>query len=394
MYISRNLYDPMATYINLSDQDFFKIALQTATDNYYRHEKEFDDDEIMDKFDRVKHNATPVFYATTVSKRTADDVSRPRVQLNDRLRRKFIVLDMDFAADDQDNSHALRQLLIYFANKNHCQLVIYPTPSYPEKPRFRAVIFTGGQLNERTYWQAAHWLADTLMHPDRVYSAADVQHGKVDLTAALKMAMTLESKFDQGYDRIKSNNNLPVFTNRAQVDAVYSNLDQDEFMPLKPAAGKMWRSKEWSKQAYKKFKKIAEVDKQKQTAADQAVLDQDMLLDAAEKFAQSDDAKNYETFWPFIYSVARAVVVGQVGSGIATVMLKKVADDAPDEQTKIAWQTGNLQLYHTALDRIQSGKAALGSIKPLTHYPEFVVSDKSTNENGKLINGLAGSLNL
>lgn len=388
MYISRNLYDPVATYINLSDQEFFKEALKTATDNYYHHEKELAEDEISDKFNRVKHAATPVFYATTVSKRTADDISRPRVELNDRLRRKFIVLDMDFAATDQDNSVALRELLIYFAKKFHCQLVIYPTPSYPEKPRFRAIVFTGSQLTEKTYWQAAHWLTDMLMHPDRIYSAADVKNGKVDLTGAIKMAMSLSDKFDQGFDKIKSNNNLPVFINQAQVDAVYSNLDDDEFKPLKPSADHLWRSKEWAKKANKQFKRSVKVDQSRQAADDAVKLDADKLLVAAEEYAQTDDAKNYETFWPFVYSLARAVVVGQVGSGTAALILKKVADGAPDTVTQTAWQTGNQQLYQTALDRIQSGKSALTSIRPLIKYPHFDQANITLPQNAKLLSGL------
>ena len=60
----------------------------------------------------------------------------------------------------------------------------------------------------------------------------------------------------------------------------------------------------------------------------------------------------------------------------------------PDTVTQTAWQTGNQQLYQTALDRIQSGKSALTSIRPLIKYPHFDQANITLPQNAKLLSGL------
>ena len=373
MYISRNLYDPEAQYINLSDQDFFKEALATATENYYQHKEQLAEADIQDKFDEVKHQATPVFYGTTVAKKTADDDVRPRIEINQRLRRKFIVLDMDFNAEQADLSKWLYNYLIDFAKYYHCQLVIYPTASYPEKPRFRAVIFVKNQLNQKTYWQAAHWVADQITRPVNLYkSQINRPNSTINVAELMVNGSQIKKFFDKGYDNILSNNNVPVFISEEQVNAVYTNLDDNQFKPLAPKADELWRTKDYQKAAGKKFRKPKDGAGKKQAADDDHLeFSEDDIKRGVDTYIKSGNADSYETFWKFIYSVARAVYVGQIGSGTAELMLRQVASAAPDKTTEQSWAIGNLDLYRTAYSRIDSGKVTLDKIKPLAEYSGF-----------------------
>ena len=49
----------------------------------------------------------------------------------------------------------LRYKLIKFAENYNTPIVIYPTISFPEKPRFRVVFFVKRQLNEKNYFKAS-----------------------------------------------------------------------------------------------------------------------------------------------------------------------------------------------------------------------------------------------
>ena len=62
--------------------------------------------------------------------------------MNERARNRYLIIDADYDVGEEDKSQELYDKLIALAKKHNTKLVIYPTISYPTKPRFRAVLFT------------------------------------------------------------------------------------------------------------------------------------------------------------------------------------------------------------------------------------------------------------
>lgn len=330
MYVAKNIYQQNVVYVDMPDKDIIHEAINKAKLEY-----EINDGLSSDTLDvqRLKTNSSPVFFATTVSKKVADDDRLTRREMNDRARRKYLVLDVDYNAGEDEKSKDMRKRLIKLADDNKTYLIIYPTLSYPEKPRFRAYFFIKRSVNEASYLQAMNWLYDKL---------GESPTDNADLSA-------------------KSNNNAPLFINDEQVEAVYDTSQDDDLTPLDNS---IWKT--YPKPVIKKKKTVMKVSK-----IDAIKLSDSTIKKAAENYAESDNAKDYNAFWMFVYSVARAVYTEQISLEQGMDIMEISANAAPNEETKNKWLVENRQILTSYIDRIKTGQSSLEKAFPLLKVHEF-----------------------
>lgn len=128
MYISQNVYDRDARYIDLSDQDFFHEAIKIAKRKYEddkSNEIIYTDEDI----EQIKKNQTPVFFASNLTKRSNQEIFVRRRGLKDRLRRKYLIIDADFNQGEEEQSQELFDKAISLAEEYETPIVIYPSAS-------------------------------------------------------------------------------------------------------------------------------------------------------------------------------------------------------------------------------------------------------------------------
>lgn len=353
MYVTKNIYESYATYIDLPDTDFFHEALENAKTVYKKHAETIEDMS-QESIKELKNRSVPVMYVTTVSKRKADDFKLIRTDMNERARRKFLIIDADFSEGEDSTSEKLRENIIRLAEQLNTPLVIYPTHSYPEKPRFRAVFFTKQLLDAASYMQAMTWLYDML----GIYII------KGDEDPIIEVLNEDEIELSKGVDRgnlhIKSNNNAPFFTNETQLDYIVDTTQDDSlelldkslwgnFPKPKIAKPKVWGSK---------------------TAIDEYSLSNDILKAGCLAYAKTDEASSFDTFWRFLHSLARAEFYGQITSDQVQSALTWVATN-PNKSKQSKWIIDNKERYKIERDRVHTRDDYLKRAKPLVAYPAF-----------------------
>ena len=331
MYVTKNLYSKYAQYIDLDDSAFFHHSIEAA-----KHAFESGIYENV-SIDNIKKSYTPVIYASSVSSRTADDELITRRKMNERAIRKYLIIDADFNVGEEDQSEELYQKLIALASKHNTKLIMYPTISYPEKPRFRAVLFTKRSLNAAAYYKAMSWLYDELG----------------------------ESATDRSDFEIRSNNNAPVFVNKEQLDRIFDNTDDDSLELLDSKLWNMYTAP--AKLRQKKKKEVIEPTHEYDTYK----LSRFKMMTAAKQLAKSPRVQEYSTFWPIVYAIARSEIVQQTTEEEAFAMLDILASAAPDETTMHRWQSSNRQMYVSARASLLASRKDMLSITPLYSYSEF-----------------------
>lgn len=335
MFATPTVYAQRAQFIDLNDVEFFKECLDVAKGRFADGSYENMD------VDQVKKN-TPVVYVSTLSKidKESESFVERKTLNSDRGRRKFLMIDADFNPGEEEQSEALQKSVIELADKHNAHVLIYPTVSYPEKPRFRAVMFVKRAMTREAYHQAMLWWFDQLSD-----------------------APTDESDF-----RMSANRNVPVFTSQEQIDGVYSNLDDESREPLD---NKVWSS-------YPKPKKRKKIDVQ-ETELSSLMSKMGMSLDQSklvkitrEETAPSPVGKSYHSSWRFIDAVARSVVLGEVDSDVAIEMMEALATrgETPDEQK--SWYRGNVKSLERSIDTMSKDKSALEAARELISYKEFI----------------------
>lgn len=331
MIVGETMYDRWPRVIDgLNDVDFFDAAICAAKAN-------------LDP--SVTKESSPVVFASTLSKQQPDErahVAR-KVAHSDRVRRKFVMLDVDYDPGEEQLASELRSRAIEFADKHGTHLLIYPTISWPVKPRFRIVVFCSRVLNARSYMQAVKWLAGELE-----YAITDMS----DMS-------------------IRVNRNLPSFNDQSQVDAIYSTLRDDT---RKPLDNSLWRD--------------VHVDKPKRDDDEDELFDEnvrfdeDILVWAASVLAQEPRMQRRGSFWRLCRAVAAATYSSQISRDCANRVMDTVAQAAPNTAKREEWKANNRVMLDEEMSKMDDDEYFKGS--PSLHaWPALATALTQDDENEK-----------
>lgn len=336
MYVTKSLYDSFAQYVDVDDRTFFLSSLELAKENYAHIED-------VDK-DLIKRH-TPVCFASSLSsQKPEENFVQRKVLSSDRARRKFIMIDADFDENQVYASDELRQKLIALSEKYNTPVMIYPTVSYPEKPRFRAVLLVKRGLTPPKYWSAVTWLYREL--------ETDV--------------------LDKSDLRLSANRNLPVFCNDEQIAAIFSNFDNESLQPLDNS---LWNDiKAPSKQT---------LSKEQLEDMKEVQFDEDLLIKGTQELAKKQIAQSYETFWQIVASVAVSVILEQIDEDLGVEMMEILATAGSSERQIEGWKRGNVELLQSFISKYSTSQEDIARARPLHSYSEF---KNATNLAGKETN--------
>lgn len=351
------MYESYATYIDLPDDEVIRNLHQLAVELYNRNKdvlSDLDDSEIA----KIKEKHGVVLYGTTVSKRTMEDMRIARVDMNGRLRRRYLIIDADFNYNEEEASDYAKQRFIDVCEKQKAPYFIYPTLSYPEKPRWRGIVLTKNLLNESSYYKAISWLYSEMgvRNPE---DYANVGESILDKVFP-PLERTMSERMDAGNKNIRSNNNAPLYINEEQVTSVIDRFDIEEGTPL---TNDLWKNQKAPRK--KKGGRYAT-----KTKDDSEILSDDFVINASIRFGKSADAQNYETFWQFLHSVARAEYHSQITEEQVALILRHVAQsDVP--YLKAQWILKNPQMYRQEKVRVFESESYLANAKPLLKWYDF-----------------------
>lgn len=329
MYISQNVYDRDARYIDLSDQDFFHEAIKIAKRKYEddkSNEIIYTDEDI----EQIKKNQTPVFFASNLTKRSNQEIFVRRRGLKDRLRRKYLIIDADFNQGEEEQSQELFDKAISLAEEYETPIVIYPSASYPLKPRYRIIFFVKRMLNATSYKKAMIWL----------YSELETE-------------ATDRSDF-----YITGNNNAPIFFNEAQLDKI---IDTTQNKDLKPLNNKLWSH-------IKVKKERSQQDYQLKTEYDRYPIKKDEFT----RMMSFMSIDSYDEFWKFSYSLLRAEINDQITHDQALDAMKIISQVAPNDETQLQWEQDNINKYQSFKSGVEDGTIDLKRSLPLVRYDEYI----------------------
>ena len=354
MYLTKNLYSYNVTYVDLPDKDVFHLLINEAKRGFNENADYFESAD-KEQIDNWKKSRVPVLYASKVAKQKPEDFSLLRHDMNERACRSYLVIDADFNADQRDISEQFYNKLVNFASELNTPLVIYPTASYPDKPRYRAVFFTKKKLDAVKYGQAMNWLYASLGIPDELAKDPDIYESLSREEQVLFDAMDLSNK------HIKSNNNAPFFTNNAQLEMIY---DTTQVENLELLDNELWKDAEKPKIAKQKTYGPA-------NDLDTLTFEDDDILEKATKnFAKTDFAQNYNTFWRFLHTIARAEITQQLTRKQVDKVLSWVAEN-PDTERSLVWKLNNKEMYSIEFGRVASNDDYFSKARPLATYPEY-----------------------
>lgn len=324
MYVTSSIYDTFARFVDLDDRSFFTQALSIAKDNYLKLVEE----------DRSKiKQHTPVCFISTLSgKKDSENFASRKLLNTDRARRKFLMIDADFSEGEEERSERLQEKLKELATNYRTPLMIYPTVSYPEKPRFRAVLLVKRGLTPQKYWSAMTWLYRELE----------------------------TSVLDKSDLRISANRNLPVFCNDEQVEKIYSTFED---MSLKELDNSLWKDIESPKKN--------QLTKDQLEDLSNVTYDEDKLIDGAKEISKKEIVKSYETFWQIAASLAAGVILEQIEEDLAFEILDMLAEVGENPSQVSKWQSGNRELYQQFKSQYSEISENIAKARPLHTYTEF-----------------------
>lgn len=324
MYVTSSIYDTFARFVDLDDRSFFTQALSIAKDNYLKLVEE----------DRSKiKQHTPVCFISTLSgKKDSENFASRKLLNTDRARRKFLMIDADFSEGEEERSERLQEKLKELATNYRTPLMIYPTVSYPEKPRFRAVLLVKRGLTPQKYWSAMTWLYRELE----------------------------TSVLDKSDLRISANRNLPVFCNDEQVEKIYSTFED---MSLKELDNSLWKDIESPKKN--------QLTKDQLEDLSNVAYDEDKLIDGAKEISKKEIVKSYETFWQIAASLAAGVILEQIEEDLAFEILDMLAEVGENPSQVSKWQSGNRELYQQFKSQYSEIPENIAKARPLHTYTEF-----------------------
>lgn len=345
MYVSNSYLDRFCTYCDMNDRDFFLAVIEKAKNSVEAAQEFINEhaDEDRGGVALLKQN-TPIIYISSLSKQIEiESVITRSLISSDRARRKFIMGDVDFDAGEEDLSNNLRNALISFADKYKTPLLIYPTISYPIKPRFRFVFLTNRVMNYKNYWKAVKWVYEQVG-----FEATDT------------------SDF-----RLNANRNAPLFYLDEQVKNIYSTFND---MDLKPLDNSLWKDEEVPPEASKlpnKVKGRAPLDPKLHGVK----FDPDLILIAARDISKSKICEKYASFWILVRALAASVICGGTDYDTAMKCLDEFSNAGKDALTRERWKIENRSLYDSQVSQLSVG-VDYSQIVPLCRYREFSFATK------------------
>lgn len=333
MYVAQNLYSRYAQFIDLSDRDFFSKSLEIAIKDF---QKARDADlELMTK------KRAPIVLVSNLSARTAEETFIARKQVHDikRAKRRFLMIDADFEAHQKEDSAELRERIIDFGEKYQTPVMIYPTQSFPAKPRFRAVFLTNTLLSDVRYEQAMRWL-----------------HGELGI----------EKSLDPADLRVTTNRNLPAFTNDDQVTHCFSTFDDEN---LEVLDWKLW------KDTTELPKRDVVFERENPFEDMEFSYDFEILKDGASQLAGSVLCQKYDQFWKVVQSIALEVIEGRLDIEQAEEVVQILARDSGAEELKTqSWEVENVKLLHSTIERLKNSVEDRSKTRPMSTYIEFMIA--------------------
>lgn len=154
MYLTKGVYQEEATYIPVKDTySFFKESCNLAIRAFH--------DNII--FDKKKNN--PIVYGSEIEGFNNEKkcIKIKRKKMNKlKLLRDFVGIDWDF---EEGQEKELKKTILNskkFAKEYDTTLIIYPTASYPKKPRIRTVFLLEDLLDEKEYKKAVSFILDKI----------------------------------------------------------------------------------------------------------------------------------------------------------------------------------------------------------------------------------------
>lgn len=333
-YITASIYDTFARYIDLSDEEFFHEAINQAKNVY---------EDIKDQDIASVKKQTPVIFASSLVSQKAgvDDFASRKTLVSDRAKRRFLMIDADFNKGEEFESDKLREKLISLADELKTPLILYPTASYPDKPRFRAVLFSKTALNSVNYWKAMTWLFKALRTKPN----------------------------DSSDMRLSANRNLPIFINEEQLEAIYDTTQDKSLVSLDKS---LWQDIEAPAK-----KEITE--EQKEDMVDVSY-NETKLLTLVPALANSSLAAEYESFWKIVSSFAAAVILDQISISTAEEAMDLFAEAASNARKITEWKIGNAKLLVSFITKYKHEPAELMKARPLSTYKELMNAVNSGSE--------------
>ena len=323
MYVTQTMYERYASFIDYPSLKFFVRMCQGAITRFENGKK-------LDK------SEAPVVYGTTVKdfdeKR---DQMLARIEMNDRgVQRDFIGIDWDLNQDDWDTFETLINQLKSFEHQYQTPIILYPTHSYPKKPRLRTVMFTKELMNETEYAKAVSFVVEKL----------NVQTN------------------DKDNYLIKHNFNLPVINNHKQKDFLQLWIKTHH----QPLDNELWSTQRSHRRVTNnKRPNLTEVDASERLSHSQEEIDEGLahLSQQMKKGTQRRlDFDEWNNFFQFLHALARAEVVGSITHEDAHYILHQVAGGNRE------WEVKNIDDYERELPRVRGDEAKLKRAMLLSYY--------------------------
>lgn len=322
MYVTKNLYEKFAQYVDMESMKFFIQTSKRAFDVYKTGKK-------------FKKNETPVVYGSSVKDFNSDyDKVIARVEMNQRgVLRDFIGIDWDFDKGDEDKLEKLLTNLEQFHEKYQTPIIIYPTFSYPEKPRVRTVMFAEEEMDKMSYAQA--------------------------VTFVVK-ALDVDPEDESNYN-IAHNFNLPVINTPEQKKMMTFHKTYVDKLP----------NALWSKvKSNVPVRKSVAVKRTPVSRIESQSRDRESIEKGLQNLSNNMKAKNnnrldfdvWTNFFQFLHSVARAETIGSITRSDALYILEEVAGG------NIDYQRRNKEDYLREFPRVRDNEDKLEAARGIAYY--------------------------
>lgn len=326
MYVSDSYKSLNVTYIDMRARDFFLGCLDAAK----KYEPQ------LAKLGRetpwLKEHCPIVHISYLDGMSHADMVTSRTAVHSRRARRDFILGDVDYNPGQEKDALSLRHSAMLLADELHTPLMLYPTLSYPAKPRFRFVFLTADMLDAEQYAKAVKWVYDRLGYPVT----------------------------DKNDYLMNNNKNLPLFNNEKQVKQCWETFSDTSLSPL---SSELWKdvvspvhisrgkSHEWSETRH----------------ADR--FDEGMLVELAKGQCEMAAFMDGGTFWRVIGSLAASCFCGGISEECAEAVLDALAEGGRALGRAEEWRSSNRTEFSRAMMRMNAEKLAV--IRPLSEWTEF-----------------------
>lgn len=257
--------------------------------------------------------------------------------------RSYIVVDYDALEDKEYADELPNRINELFKEYNYA---VYPTISYPEKPRYRFILETDEMIAKSAYSEIVAYFIEKIGYP----------HG------------------DEANFKINHLQDVPIYASKEARERAVFNITKKKY-PLFEILDEL------DIENTNRNPKSAPVSAGNKISVDNTALDIDALRDALNDFLSDSKTKEnldiYENFWRFTETVANAVLTGTITMEFAEEIMTKVAFG--DEK----WEKNNVEFeLPNQINKLENNKQQQGLAKPITAY--LPVAKEYTKESKNL----------